>query len=180
MADGDPAFTIRPADREDLAEILRIYNHYVERSPATFEVVPVQAEDRRGWLDEHTGGGRYRLLVATDSRAEVVGWATSSRFRPRAAYDTSVESSVYCRHGFQGRGIGTALYRALFQLLRSEDIERFVAGITLPNPASIRLHRGFGFRPVGTFHRIGRKFGRYWDVEWYERSARETLGPDAA
>jgi len=99
----------------------------------------------------------------------VVGWATTSPFRPRAAYATTVESSVYLRPGSLGKGIGARLYTELFRSIEGEDVERVVAGITLPNPASVRLHRRFGFRRVGTFHRVGRKLGRYWDVAWYER-----------
>ncbi|HTW39689.1 MAG TPA: GNAT family N-acetyltransferase [Thermoplasmata archaeon] len=173
--------SVRPAERADLPAVIEVYNHYVRSSPATFEVEPVRVEDRTGWWEEHSGDGRYRLLVAELPDAGIVGWATSSRFRPRAAYETTAETSVYCRPGFEGRGVGSALYTALFRALESQDIERFVAGVALPNPASVRLHRRFGFEPVGTFHRIGRKFGRYWDVEWFERPARDAIvrsGPE--
>jgi phosphinothricin acetyltransferase len=148
---------------------VEIYNHYVATSPATFEVSPVRRDDRVGWFHEHSNGGRYRLMVATEGADRVVGWATSSRFRPRAAYDTSVEASVYCRDGRSGRGIGSRLYATLFRAIAGEDIERILAGIALPNPASVALHQSFGFRRVGVFHRVGRKFERYWDVAWYER-----------
>lgn len=159
----------RPGDLEGIFEV---YNHYVHRSPATFEVDPVRRADRREWFREHSSSGRHRLWVATNLGDRVLGWATSSPFRPRAAYATTVETSVYCRPGFAGRGIGTRLYDALFASIQGEDIERAVAAVTLPNPASVRLHRRFGFRPVGTFHRVGRKFGRYWDVLWLERPLR--------
>lgn len=146
-----------------------MYNHYVEQTPVTFEVSSVRPAERSVWLREHSSGSRYRLWVAVDGSDRVVGWATSSPFRPRAAYATTVEASVYCRPGFVGLGIGSRLYRELFASIQDEDIERIVAGVTLPNPASVRLHRGFGFRRVGTFHRVGRKFDRYWDVAWFER-----------
>jgi len=141
----------------------------VERTAVTFEVEPVRPTDRVAWFREHSEGGRYRLLVATDGRDRLLGWATSSPFRPRAAYATTVEASVYCRPEFVGRGIGSRLYVSLFASIQQEDIERVVAGITLPNRASVPLHHRFGFRRVGTFHRVGRKFGRYWDVAWFER-----------
>jgi phosphinothricin acetyltransferase len=140
--------------------------------------VPLIAEERRPWLEQHRSGGRHRLLVAVEG-SRIVGWATTSPFRPRAAYATTVESSVYCAPEHLGRGIGSRLYRALFEAIAQEDIERIVAGITLPNPASLRLHRRFGFRRVGTFHRVGRKFDRYWDVAWFERSLRSGAGPDS-
>ncbi len=164
---------VRPGRVRDLPAILEIYNHYVERSPATFEVSPVHPSDRTGWVQEHTAGGRYRLWVAVEREGEgLVGWATTSPFRPRAAYATTVESSVYCRAGREGQGIGFRLYSALLASVQDEDIERVVAAITLPNPASVRLHRRFGFRRAGTLHRVGRKFDRFWDVAYYERPLR--------
>ncbi|HXY12139.1 MAG TPA: GNAT family N-acetyltransferase [Thermoplasmata archaeon] len=169
---------VRPGRSQDLPAILEVYNHYVERSPATFEVSPVHPSERAGWVHEHLAGGRYRLWVAVDREpGNLVGWATTSPFRPRAAYVTTVESSVYCRAGSEGHGVGSRLYTALFRSIRNEDIERVVAAVTLPNPASVRLHRRFGFRRVGTFHRVGRKFDRFWDVAWFERPLRIPNGP---
>jgi len=163
--------TIREGRRGDLPRVLEVYNHYVTHSASTFEVAPVRPSDRADWIREHLSGGRYRLWVATEG-PQLLGWATTSPFRPRAAYATTVEASVYCRPDGQGRGVGTRLYSALFDSVRDQDIERVVAGITLPNLASVRLHRRFGFRRVGTFHRVGRKFGKYWDVAWFERPLR--------
>lgn len=93
---------IRPARAADLGEIVSRYKPYVERSPATFETVPVCLSDRVGWPDDHRRGGAHRLLVAESDRAGLLGWATTSSFRPRAAYATTVESSVYCCAGFTG------------------------------------------------------------------------------
>jgi len=166
------AIRVRPAHPRDLAGILEVYNHYVGNTPVTFEVTPVAPEDRRPWLAEHTSGGRHRLIVAESTPDRIVGWASTSSFRPRAAYATTVEASVYCRPEVQGRGLGTRLYTHLFRQIRDEDVERIVAGITLPNTPSVRLHRRLGFRRVGTFHRVGRKFDRYWDVAWFERPLR--------
>lgn len=160
---------IRPGLRSDLDGILEVYNHYVLHSPATFDITPLRRVDRLPWLLEHAEGGRHRMFVAVDERGQVAGWATTSRFRERPAYATTVESSVYLRPESTGAGLGSRLYQALFDSIRSEDIERIVAGITQPSPASLALHRRFGFRPIGTFSRVGRKFGEYWDVAWYER-----------
>ncbi len=161
--------TVRPGAPGDLAEIVGIYNHYVEHTPISFETEPVRPEDRSEWFAEHRSGGRYRIMVYPGEDGRLLGWATTSPFRPRAAYATTVEASVYCRHDARGRGVGSALYAALFRAIEGEDLERIVAGVTLPNPASLALHQRFGFRPVGIFTRVGRKFGRYWDVEWLER-----------
>ena len=99
----------------------------------------------------------------------VMGFATSSPFRPRAAYATSVETSVYCDPDRLGSGIGSKLYARLFQDIESEDLHRAYAGISLPNDASVSLHERFGFVKVGEYSEVGRKFGRYWNVAWFEK-----------
>ncbi|MFE3885139.1 GNAT family N-acetyltransferase [Streptomyces lydicus] len=99
----------------------------------------------------------------------LLGYATSSAFRPKAAYAPSVEVTVYCAPHAAGRGIGTLLYTSLFKALADEDVHRAYAGITQPNEASTRLHTRFGFRHIGTYTEVGRKFGRYRDVAWYQK-----------
>lgn len=99
----------------------------------------------------------------------ILGYATSGPHRPKPAYATSVETSVYVAHDAGRRGLGTLLYDALFHSLSGEDLHRAYAGITQPNEASVRLHTRFGFRHLGTFGEVGRKFGRYWDVAWYAK-----------
>jgi phosphinothricin acetyltransferase len=113
------------------------------------------------------------------SESVVIGFASSSRFRPKAAYETSIETSVYLAPESVGRGAGSRLYQALFKALEGEDVHRAYAGIALPNPASIGLHERFGFKRVAHFTEQGRKFGRYWDVAWYEKPLGAT-GSDAA
>jgi len=159
---------IRPARRADLPRLTEIYNHYVINTAITFDCEPLTVEQRASWLDEHADRGRHRLLVAEES-GRVVGYASTSEFRNRRAYETTAEASIYCAHDAVGRGIGSALYRRLFDAVRGEDIHRLTAGITLPNEASVALHRRFGFAQVGVFTQVGRKFGSYWDVAWFER-----------
>jgi phosphinothricin acetyltransferase len=93
------------------------------------------------------------------------------RFRPKAAYETTVETTIYCAPEAAGKGIGSQLYAALFETLRGEDIHRFVAGYTMPNAATAAIHDRFGFKVVGVFSEVGRKFGKYWAVCWTERAA---------
>jgi phosphinothricin acetyltransferase len=159
---------IRTAVLTDLPAVTEIYNHYVRQTAITFDLQPLTPDQRRPWFDDH-GSGRHRLLVAVDSADTCVGYASTSRWRPKAAYDTTVEASVYCAASAVGRGYGSALYAALFAAIAGEDIHTIVAGVSLPNPASIKLHERFGFQPVGVFHRVGRKFDKYWDVAWFER-----------
>jgi phosphinothricin acetyltransferase len=82
----------------------------------------------------------------------------------------TVETSVYCGPEATGRGVGTALYTALFDALKDEPLHRAIAGATLPNDASVALHRRFRFEPVGVTHAVGYKLGRYWDVAWLEKA----------
>ena len=162
------AVSIRAATTGDAAALAEIYNHYILTTHITFEVEPVDVADRLRWLDEHPGG-RHRALVA-ELDGRVVGFASSGRWRPRAAYDTSIETSVYCAPDATRRGIGSALYRALFELLEDQDVHRAYAGIAMPNEASVALHERFGFKQVAYFSEQGRKFDRYWDVAWFERA----------
>ncbi len=163
--------SVRPAVRADLPRLTEIYNYYVINTPITFDLKPFTVEERARWFEEHAGTARHRLFVA-DIAGRVVGYAYTGPFRDRAAYDPSVETSIYCAHDATGRGIGAMLYRTLFDALKDEDIHRLLAGITLPNEASIKLHRKFGFTEVGVFSECGRKFDRYWDVVWMQRPFR--------
>ncbi|MGX1270593.1 N-acetyltransferase family protein [Streptomyces phaeoluteigriseus] len=161
---------VRPGIEGDLEALTELYNHYVRETPITFDTAIFTPEERRPWLLSHPEDGPYRLMVATDTDSqEILGYATSTPFRAKPAYATSVEVTVYLRPEAAGRGVGTLLYKALFEALSGEDLHRAYAGIAQPNEASVRLHERFGFRHVGTYREVGRKFGRYWDVAWYER-----------
>jgi phosphinothricin acetyltransferase len=161
---------VRPGAEGDLEALTDIYNHYVRETPITFDIAPFTPEERRPWLLSHPEDGPYRLMVAVAAESqEILGYATSSPHRPKPAYSTSVETTVYLAPHAARRGIGTLLYEALFEALSGQDLHRAYAGIAQPNEASTRLHERFGFRHVGTYREIGRKFGRYWDVAWYEK-----------
>ncbi len=161
---------IRTAERRDLPRLTEIYNYYVINTPVTFDVEPYTVERREAWFAQFGATGRHRLLVA-ESADGIVGYAGTTRFRPKAAYDTTAETTIYCAPEAVGGGIGRQLYAALFEALRGEDIHRFVAGYALPNPATAAIHEKFGFKVVGIFSENGRKFGKYWDVCWTERAA---------
>ena len=161
---------IRPAVRDDLPRLTEIYNYYVIHTPVTFDVEPYTVEGRETWFAQFAAAGRHRLLVAEEGGI-VLGYAGTTRFRPKSAYETTVETTIYCDPNSVGKGIGTRLYAALFEALQGEDIHRFVAGYALPNPATAAIHERFGFKVVGAFSENGRKFGKYWDVCWVERGA---------
>jgi phosphinothricin acetyltransferase len=155
---------------EDIEVLTALYNRYILETTITFDLQPYTVQQRQAkWMSHYAAAGRHRLLVAECDK-QVVGYATSSQLRVKAAYDTSVETSVYLCAEAQGRGVGSQLYQALFEALAEEDVHRAYACITLPNEASITLHRKFGFEQVGLFKEVGRKFERYWDVAWLEKA----------
>jgi phosphinothricin acetyltransferase len=159
---------IRRGEARDLEPLTELYNHYVRETAITFDVTPFTLDERRRWLDGFAATGPHQLFVAARDEG-VLGFACSRLFREKAAYRTSVETSVYLRPGASGRGIGRQLYTALFAALEGQDVHRAIAGITLPNPASVALHARFAFERVGVFTEVGRKLGRYWDVLWMEK-----------
>jgi phosphinothricin acetyltransferase len=161
---------VRSGTEGDLVALTDLYNHYVRETAITFDTVPFTPEERRPWLLSHPEDGPYRLMVATGAGPQrILGYATSSPFRAKPAYATSVETTVYVAPDAGRRGIGTLLYEALFEALAGEGLHRAYAGVAQPNDASTRLHERFGFRHVGTYREVGRKFGRWWDVAWYEK-----------
>lgn len=161
---------IRTPRSADLLPLTELYNYYIVNTPITFDLQPYTVEQRRErWFNHYHPTGRYRLFVA-EQAGQAVGYVTSSPFRVQAAYETSIETSIYVHPDQLGLGIGTQLYQTLFAALAQEDVHRVYAGITLPNSASVALHRKLGFDSVGIYHEVGRKWGRYWDVEWFEKS----------
>ena len=152
----------------DLTRIVEIYNHYIENTPASFETEPHTVEGRQAWFAGFAETGPYRLIVA-ELDGVVIGFACSARFNPRAAYSTSVETSVYLDPDCTGRGHGT-------RLDKEPGLHRAYGGISQPNAASNALHERLGFRCVGTFHEVGYKFGRYWDIARYERELAGGVG----
>jgi 2-haloacid dehalogenase len=161
--------TIRPGARGDLGRLTEIYNHYIVNTAATFDLTPVSARERRSWFDHYATTGPYRLLVA-ERDGRVIGYATSSQFRAKRAYDPSIEVTVYLDPQAGRGGVGSMLYQRLFGDLRGENLHRAYAAVAQPNPASVALHRRFGFRDVGMLHEVGRKHDQWWDVLYLERA----------
>lgn len=160
---------IRRATDDDLPALTDIYNYYVRTTPISFDIEPRTVEQRREWLRQFSESGRHQCFVAVEDGV-TIGWASSGKLKDRAAYDTSIETSVYLAPTHHGKGLGRRLYETLFAALKDCDIHRAHAGITLPNDASVALHKSFGFRLIGTQHEVGRKFGRFWDVALLEKA----------
>jgi phosphinothricin acetyltransferase len=164
---------IRHAEQSDLAALTNIYNHYVINTSITFDLQPFTPETRSPWLDNFTPDSAHQCLVI-EVDGQLAGYASSAQLRPKAAYDTSVECSIYLDPVMTGRGYGKPLYIQLLLNLQQHDVHRCYGIITLPNLASIRLHEQLGFTEVARLTEVGRKFGKYWDTLWVEKSLEPT------
>jgi len=162
---------IRDARAADAARLAAIYNHYVARTVVTFEVDPVDTDEMRGRVAAVQGDG-LPWLVAGDDAGDVIGYAYATRWRARAAYRHSVESSIYLAPEAVGRGIGRSLYQRLLERLRADGLHTVIGGAALPNPASVALHEALGFTQVAHLREVGRKFGRWIDVGYWQLQLR--------
>jgi len=162
---------IRLAERRDAPEIRAIHNHYVSESTAMFDLVPRTLDEQVQWIDEHSGGHPAVVAVVPgeDGADRVVGFGSLSPYRPRPAYATTVEDSVYLLPEFQRRGIGRMLLAELVRLAELHGFHSVIARITGDNDPSIALHAACAFELVGTEREVGRKFGRWLDVVEMQR-----------
>ena len=156
-----------PADSSHAEATRAIYNHAVETSTATFEMTPRSLPEQLEWVKEHSGA--YPAVVALDSQDEVLGFGSLSPYRPRAAYSTTVEDSVYVHDGHRRRGVGRALLEELVALAEAHGFHAVIARIAGGNEASVALHAECGFEVIGVEKEVGRKFGRWLDVVCMER-----------
>ena len=166
--------TIRPARCSDAPAMVEIYRPHVEQSWASFELVTPSADELAARVAR--AQAQHEWLVA-EASGQVLGYAYGGTHRSREAYRFTVEVSAYLAASAQGRGVGAKLYEALFERLADLGYCNAVAGVTLPNDASVAFHERLGFTPVGVYHRIGFKFGAWRDVAWYERSLRDGPPP---
>jgi len=157
---------IRLATPDDGAAFAEIYRPAVVGSPISFEIEPPDAAE----MSRRVSAALARFpWLAFDDGGVARGYAYAGTHRARPAYQWSAEVSAYVHEDARRRGVARALYTSLFALLRALGYANAYAGITLPNPASVGLHQALGFRPVGVFHNVGYKLGRWHDVGWWER-----------
>jgi L-amino acid N-acyltransferase YncA len=157
--------SIRNVAAEDAAQICDIYNHYVRNTVITFEQQPVSVPEMQGRIASYAS--IYAWLVA-EHDGQVLGYAYATRWRARAAYDHTVESTIYVADAARGSGVGRPLYMALLDALRQRSIHAVVGCIALPNPGSVALHEKCGFGKVAHFAQVGRKFDQWIDVGFWQ------------
>ncbi|HRQ64044.1 MAG TPA: N-acetyltransferase family protein [Xanthomonadaceae bacterium] len=168
-------FSIRPATEADATAMRAIYRPFVEDSAVSFELITPSEQEFAGRVRASLEGWQW-LVAEPEGRALGYAYGTSHRARP--AYRWSVEVSAYVDPQYQRQGIGRALYLRLFGDLARKGFCNAFAGVTMPNQASVALHRSLGFEPIGVFRSVGWKFGQWHDVGWYQRPLRDGPAPE--
>ncbi len=176
---------LRVACPEDAAEIQRIYSYYVEKTAITFEYEVPSVEEMQRRI-EHTLERFPYFAAIVDG--QVKGYAYAGTFKARAAYDWSVETSIYVEKGMERHGIGAQLLKKLEEVLKSQNILNVNACIAVPcgEPDeyltfdSVRFHEREGYKTVGTFHECGYKFSRWYNMVWMEKILGEHISPAPA
>ena len=156
---------IRSVNADDAGALCALYNHYIEHSIVTFEEEPVSVNAFQERIKSITAS--YPWLIY-ESDGEIAGYVYASPWKTRHAYRYAAESTVYIVPGQYGKGIGTALYERLISDLKAQSVHAVMAGIALPNDASIALHEKVGFEKVAHFKEVGWKFERWVDVAYWE------------
>ena len=167
--------SLRLARATDAPAVLSIYGPIVERTAISFELEPPRLDEMARRIER---GSTWPFLASTDG-SRLLGYAYAVAFRDRPAYRFTVESTVYVAEEARRRGVARALYASLIACLDLLGYARVIAGITLPNPASVALHEALGFRPCALLERVGYKLGRWHDVGYWAlplRLARENGG----
>ncbi len=162
--------TIRLATESDAGAVAAIYRPVVESTAISFEIDPPDANEMSRRISETV---LFYPWLVYDIRGEIAGFAYATRHRVRAAYQWSVDTSVYVHPEFRRYGIGRGLYVSLFGILGAQGYFNAYAGISLPNPASVALHESVGFEPLGVYRRVGYKLGAWHDVGWWQLALKE-------
>ena len=159
--------TLRIVRREDVAGILEIYAPFITSSRTSFEERVPDKEEMWERIQKYLLD--YPWIVALDENEQLLGYAYANPHRVRDAYRWTCEVSVYIGANAKRLGLGTILYDALFQILRVQGVHLALAGIVIPNPASVGFHQSQGFEEVGVYKQIGYKMGEWSDVLWMQR-----------
>ncbi|KHL25354.1 acetyltransferase [Croceibacterium mercuriale] len=157
---------LRTATATDADEIQAIYAPMVEHTAISFEVDPPSVSEMAARIEATLAD--YPYLMA-ERHGRIAGYAYASQHRTRAAYSLSVDVTVYIADEVRRSGVGRALYTALLADLQERGFHAAFAGIALPNESSVGLHESVGFTALGIYREVGRKFGHWHDVGWWQR-----------
>ena len=163
-------YLIRNVSLDDSQAILDIYTPYITDSCITFETEVPTLYDFKNRIKNITKSNPYIVYVEDE---KVLGYAYASKYKDRAAYVYTVESSIYVDINSTGKNIGKLLYSELLERLKKQNINSVYACITLPNDRSIKLHKNFGFNEIGIFKEAGFKFNKWLDIVWYQKQLRK-------
>lgn len=167
---------IRLATPEDAHQMLEIYRPYVLNTAISFETEPPSLQEFQERISENL----ERLpWLACEIAGQIVGYAYAGTYKSRCAYAWSVETTVYVHQDFHGQGIGKNLYRQILSLLKEQGVVNVIAGIALPNEASIGIHESLGFEKVAQFKDVGFKLGKWWDVGYWQLQLQKPVEPKA-
>src|SRR4051812_40693656 len=155
---------VRIAQKSDAPGILDIYKPYIDHSAITFETETPEIEQFEQRINKCLQRFPWLVCVIDDV---VAGYVYASAHRDRDAYQWTCECSVYIHDQFKGKGIASALYKILFDILKIQGLRTVYAGITLPNEASIQLHERFGFKHFATYENVGYKTDGWKTVGWW-------------
>ncbi|PYR84332.1 MAG: GNAT family N-acetyltransferase [Acidobacteria bacterium] len=159
------SWILRMATVDDAAGIAEIYEPVVRSTPISFEIEPPGEWEIRSRIERTLEGYPWLVCEFSDRLA---GYAYASRHAERAAYQWSVDTSIYVHSDFRRRRVGQALYTSLFRILAAQGYYNAYAGITLPNPGSVGLHESVGFRRIGVYREVGYKMEAWHDVGYWE------------
>lgn len=160
---------VRPAETRDIPVINEIANWYIEHTTVNFDTEPWSLDKRYQWASGFNRQDTPYHLLVSEHEGVITGFCCNTQFRPKQAYDSSTETTVYTARDAGSKGYGTLLYHALLEAAKAEALHRAYAIITLPNPISIRLHERFGYTSAGLFDEAGWKFNRYHSVAVYQK-----------
>ena len=158
---------IRPCRPDDIRAICDIYNYYIENTVISFEETVLTVAELKERIEACTRNYPWLVCVADGS---LVGYAYANKWQQRSAYRLCAETTVYLSPGKAGRGYGSALYRSLLPLLSKQGLQVAIAGIALPNAASVKLHESNGFNKVAHYPGVGWKFGQRVDVGYWQKN----------
>ncbi|MCB4799733.1 GNAT family N-acetyltransferase [Neotamlana laminarinivorans] len=156
---------IRPFKVEDTSQILEIYNYYVLNSTATFDL---EISEFKSFQEKLIGINNNFPFLVFEENNQILGYAYGSKFRPRPAYNDTVESTVYVKHNVHGKQIGTKLYIQLLKQLKIQQFHTVLGVLTVPNVGSVKLHENLGFKQVAELKEVGFKFGEWQNVGFWQ------------